>query len=82
VDCASSNGFTENYDFVLEKREEFANEPLIPDPLIKGRDLMDLGLSPGPKFKEMLTAVQNEQLESRLSDRESAIAWVKENYGV
>ncbi|MFT5905207.1 MAG: putative nucleotidyltransferase with HDIG domain [Cryomorphaceae bacterium] len=82
VDCASSNGFTENYDFVLQKREEFANEPLIPEPLIKGRDLMDLGLSPGPRFKEILTAVQNEQLEGRLKDGESAIAWVKETYGL
>jgi putative nucleotidyltransferase with HDIG domain len=82
VDCASSNGFTENYDFVIEKREEFANEPLIPEPLITGRDLMELGLSPGPKFKEMLTAVQNEQLEGRLKDSESAIAWVKESYGI
>ena len=82
VDCASSNGFTDNYDFVLAKREEFANEPLIPEPLIKGRDLMELGLSPGPKFKEILTAVQNEQLEGRLKDSEAAIAWVKEKYGI
>ncbi len=82
VDCASSNGFTENYDFVLEKREEFANEPLIPEPLIKGRDLMGLGLSPGPLFKEILMLVQTEQLEGRLKDSESAISWVRGRYGV
>jgi len=27
VDCASSNGFTDNYTYLLDKREEFANEP-------------------------------------------------------
>ena len=80
VDCASSNGFTDNYDFVLAKREEFANEPLIPEPLIKGRDLMELGLSPGPKFKEILTAVETEQLEGKLKEREEALVWVKDTY--
>jgi putative nucleotidyltransferase with HDIG domain len=80
VDCASSNGFTENYDFVKAKREEFANEPLIPEQLLSGRELLEMGFSAGPKFKEILTAVQNEQLEGRLKDSESAIAWVRENY--
>ena len=81
VDCASSNGITENYDFVVLKREEFANEPLIPAPIVKGRDLMELGFSAGPRFKEILTAIQNEQLEGRLSDRDSALEWVKLTYG-
>ena len=81
VDCASSNGFTENYDFLLEKRDEFASEPLIPEPLLNGRELMELGFSPGPKFKVILLAVQNEQLEGRLKDADAAMAWVRENYG-
>lgn len=81
VDCASSNGILENYNFVVEKREEFANQPLIPEPLIKGKDLMDLGFKPGPEFKEILTAIQNEQLEGKLSDSDAAIVWVRENYG-
>ena len=81
VDCESSNGILENYNFVREKREEFAKQPLIPEPLVKGKDLMNLGFQPGPKFKEILTAVQNEQLEGSLSDRGAAIAWVMDNYG-
>ncbi len=82
VDCASSNGLTENYDYLIEKSAVFASEPLIPEPLMSGRDLIDMGVSPGPKFKEILTSVQNEQLEGRLSERESAISWVKEHYGI
>lgn len=74
VDCGSSNGFTDNYEFLQEKEREFAAEPLIPPPLVTGRDLIDLGLVPGPRFKELLEAVQTEQLEGRIHDRESALA--------
>ena len=51
VDCDSSNGFRDNYDFLHLKQEEFANEPLIPTPLLTGKDLIDkFCLSPGPKI--------------------------------
>ena len=74
VDCASSNGFTDNYDFLIAKRAEFAAEPLIPPPLVGGRDLIALGLSPGPRFKELLETIQTEQLEGRILTREDALA--------
>jgi poly(A) polymerase len=77
VDCASSNGFTDNLEFLIKKREEFANEPLIPPPLITGRDLIDHGLKPSPHFKEILEAAQTEQLEGRLTDRDQALEWMK-----
>ncbi len=78
VDCASSNGFTDNYDFLQAKEAEFAAEPLIPPPLVTGRDLIKLGVKPGPRFKEILETVQNEQLEGRLLDREPALAYLRE----
>ena len=77
VDCGSSNGRTENLDFVLAKRAEFAAAPLIPPPLVTGRDLIDLGQPPGPRFRELLESLQTEQLEGRLNDRDSALDWVK-----
>jgi putative nucleotidyltransferase with HDIG domain len=77
VDCASSNGFTDNLEFLIEKREEFAAAPLIPAPLVTGHDLIRLGLQPGPRFSEILETVQTEQLEGRLNDRESALEWVR-----
>src|SRR5438128_6222901 len=36
VDCASSHRMLDNYEFLLRKREEFANEPIIPPPLVRG----------------------------------------------
>jgi putative nucleotidyltransferase with HDIG domain len=78
VDCGSSNGFTDNYEFLQAKAEEFAAAPLIPPPLVSGRDLINLGLPPGPCFKEILDAVQTEQLEGRILDREPALAYLKQ----
>ena len=77
VDCASSNGFTDNYIFLNEKAGEFASEPLIPPPLVTGRDLISRGLEPGPRFREILEDIQTEQLENRLSTREEALGYLE-----
>jgi tRNA nucleotidyltransferase/poly(A) polymerase len=80
ADCAASNQDFSNYDFLLQKIEEFSKEPLIPPPLVTGRDLLAIGLEAGPRFKEILDQVQSRQLEGTLHDREDALAWVKETY--
>lgn len=73
VDCGSSNGFTDNYDFLNAKAEEFASEPLIPPPLVTGKDLIGMGMQPGPRFKEILDELQTEQLEGRITTREEGL---------
>jgi poly(A) polymerase len=82
VDCASSHGALDNYDFLKAKRAEFAAEPLIPPPLITGRDLIALGMEPGPRFKEILEAVQSHQLEGTLHTREEALDFVRSEWPV
>jgi poly(A) polymerase len=82
VDCASSHRMMDNYEFLLRKREEFANEPIIPPPLVRGDDLIALGLKPGPKFGEILDAVETQQLEGALRTREEALEWVKREYSL
>ena len=79
VDCTSSHGLLDNYEFVLAKRDEFAAAPLIPPPLVNGHDLMKLGIAPGPRFKQILEAIATLQLEGTLTTRDAAIEWVKEN---
>lgn len=76
VDCMSSNGITENYDFLREKEEEFGNEPLIPTPLLTGKDLINRGLSPGPQFKAILSELQTEQLEGSITTADEAATWL------
>jgi tRNA nucleotidyltransferase/poly(A) polymerase len=80
VDCLGSHGFLDNYAFLQERGEEFANEPLIPEPLVSGHDLIGLGWKPGPRFKEVLDAVQTRQLEGALASREEALAWIQTEY--
>ncbi len=80
VDCESSHRMLDNYEFLLRKRQEFTNEPIIPPPLVRGDDLIALGLKPGPKFGEILEAVETRQLEGALRTREKALEWVKEEY--
>ncbi len=67
----------DNYEFLHRKQEEFASEPLIPPPLVTGRDLIALGWAPGPRFKEVLDAVQTRQLEGTLTTRDEALEWIK-----
>lgn len=80
VDCLGSHGLVDNWDFLLRKREELANEPLIPPPLLTGHDLIAMGFPPGPLFKEILEGVQTRQLENSLTSPEEARAWVLAHY--
>lgn len=82
VDCQGSHRMLDNYEFLLRKREEFANEPIIPPPLVCGDDLIALGLKPSPKFGEILEAVETRQLEGTLRTREEALEWVKHEYSL
>jgi poly(A) polymerase len=82
VDCESSHRMLDNYEFLLRRREEFANDPIIPPPLLRGDDLIALGLKPGPKFGEILEAVETRQLEGTLRTREEALDWIKREYSL
>ena len=47
-----------------------------------GIDLIVFDLKPGPKFGEILEAVETQQLEGELHTREEALAWVKKEYSL
>ena len=51
-----------------------------PAPLITGRDLIEAGYAPGPRFKEILGAVEDAQLEGRLGSREAALEYVRREF--
>jgi tRNA nucleotidyltransferase/poly(A) polymerase len=77
VDCSGSHGDLENYRFLVSKKEELANEPLIPPPLVRGDDLLNLGMVPGPRIGELLHAIQTAQLEGEIKTRSEAIELLK-----
>ena len=73
VDCLGSHGDLQTYDLLVNKQKDFENEPIIPPPLLTGRDLIALGLEPGPRFGEILEAVQTAQLDGEIKDRPGAL---------
>ncbi len=80
LDCLASHGNLSQYDFCREKQKDFSQEQMRPEPLIKGQDLIDLGLEPGPVFSEILGAVEDLQLEGRLTSKEESLDWVRGKY--
>jgi poly(A) polymerase len=80
LDCLASNQDLENYELVKRKLEELPEEQLKPAPLITGADLIAEGYEPGPRFAEMLAAVEDAQLEGRIGSREEALAMVREMF--
>jgi poly(A) polymerase len=77
----SSDASLEDYDFARDKLRSWTREDISPAPLITGEDLIGMGFSPGPLFKEILSVVEDEQLEGRLTDRGAAMEFVTSHYG-
>jgi poly(A) polymerase len=77
ADCLASHGDLSLLDFTNNKIEELSNEPIKPDPLVNGDDLISLGLEPGPKFKEILLEIFDEQLEGSVTMKEEGLKLAK-----
>ena len=78
LDCLGSHGLMDIYDFIREQQTVLQKKPLLLEPLISGRDLIELGIEPGPALGQLLDAVRDQQLAESFSTREEALAWVKE----
>jgi len=82
LDCLSSHGNLDAYDYSREQLHSIPPEAIRPTPLITGRDLIEAGYEPGPRFKEILVAVEDAQLEGRLASREAAMEFVRREFPV
>jgi len=80
LDCLSSHRNLDNYEFVRRFLAETPPEEVRPPRLLTGDDLIRLGYRPGPAFKEMLKAVEDAQLDGKLSTLEEAEGLVKHMY--
>ena len=81
MDCLSSHGLLELYDYAQERYEHMPAEQVRPLLLVTGKDLIDAGYEPGPRFKEMLAAAEDAQLEGSIQSREEGLALVHEQFG-
>jgi len=80
ADSLASHGKLGTYEFVKEKLAAIPPEKMRPVPLVSGDDLIAAGHVPGPKFREILEAVEDAQLEGRLSSKESALEFVRREF--
>jgi poly(A) polymerase len=82
IDCLSSHGQLDAYEYSREQLRSMPPEAIRPTPLITGRDLIDAGYKPGPRFTEILGAVEDAQLEGRLVSRAAAMDYVRREFPV
>lgn len=77
MDAKAGSGNMTHYVYALNKYLLTPDEKLRPEKIITGSDLVvKFNMKPGPRFKEILEAVETEQLEGRISTKEEALAFV------
>lgn len=81
VDCLSSHGKLANYEFAAERLRQIEAEKPLPR-LLTGRDLIKEGYVPGPVFREILTEVEECQIEGEITGRDAALAYVRMRFPV
>ena len=77
VDCLGSHADMELYRTCHDMWTEWKALGPPTEPLLHGRDLLALGIEPGPGMGQMLEAVQDAQREGTVTDRDEAIRWVQ-----
>jgi poly(A) polymerase len=80
LDCESAHADLSLYDFTRNKMAELTPEAIRPAPLVTGEDLIAAGYSPGPRFKEILSAVEDGQLEGSWESKDAAMKFISEHF--
>ncbi len=76
LDILYSNGDFATWQFLKESFEAFRSEPVLPEPLVRGRDLVAWGIAPGPDMGRLLNELYDAQLEGRVASLEEAREYV------
>ncbi len=74
-DCLGRTGQFDcsGIDWFADRARELGVEHKPPEPLLKGRHLIDLGVSPGPRMGEILREVYEQQLDGRVTTLEEGL---------
>jgi poly(A) polymerase len=82
ADALASWGCLEDYSRVMARRQELPRreEDLLPEPLVTGHDLIEMGFEPGPMFGEVLDEVRDAQLDEEVTTREEALKLAREKH--
>ncbi len=82
LDCLASHGMMDNYEFCREQMQILALDDLHPPRLLTGNDLIAMGFTPGKIIKDILLAVEEEQLEGRIQSPEQAKIYVSTRWKI
>jgi poly(A) polymerase len=80
LDCLASHRDLTMYNFVREQLARIPAEQIRPKPLLTGDDLIAMGYAPGPRFKQILAALEDAQLEGRLRNANEAREFVRREF--
>ncbi len=78
LDCLGSHGQLEVYEFLVEQARQLEQQPRIRPPLLKGADLIALGMKPGPAMGALLAELREKQLQDELKTPAQARKWAKQ----
>lgn len=81
IDCLSAHADLSLYHFTKEQYESAPAEEIRPRLLLTGRELIAAGYQPGPRFKAMLEAAEDAQLEGAVTTPEQALSLLRERFG-
>jgi poly(A) polymerase len=73
IDCSSSHGDLKYYEFLKHQLETMSAEEIDPPALINGRDLMAMGIPPGPSLGMMIKTIRDAQLDGSILTRAQAL---------
>ncbi len=77
LDCLGSHGGLEVYHFLVAQAKALERQPHIRPPLIKGGDLIALGMKPGPPMGALLAEIREKQLQDDLKTPAQARRWAR-----
>ncbi len=81
ADVMSSHRMLGPYETATRALAEMGQTEIRPALLLRGVDLIAAGYRPGPRFKAILTAAEDAQLEGTVASREAALALVRAQFG-
>jgi len=80
IDCLSSHGALGAYDYARDQLQSLPADAIRPALLVTGRDLIEAGYKPGPRFKQILAAIEDAQLEGRVTTQAEGMKMVASDF--
>jgi poly(A) polymerase len=77
LDCLGSHRRLDVYDYLIQQSRELEKKPEIRPPLLKGSDLIAMGMKPGPAMGALLAEIREKQLQDELTTTAAAKKWAK-----